>query len=54
MQQLDSHWTDFREISHPNIFRKSVLRTQVSLKLKKKRIMGILHKDVRTFIKASR
>jgi len=31
-EQLGSNWTDFREISYLNIFRKSVEKIQVSLK----------------------
>jgi hypothetical protein len=31
MEQLCSHWTDLREISHWSIFRKSVEKCQVSL-----------------------
>jgi hypothetical protein len=32
MEQLGSHWTDFYEIWYLSIFRKSVLKIQVSLK----------------------
>jgi hypothetical protein len=32
MQQLGSHWTDFREILNLSIFRKTVEKIQVSLK----------------------
>jgi predicted glycosyl hydrolase (DUF1957 family) len=32
MEQLDSHWTDFREIWYLRIFRNSVEKIQVSLK----------------------
>jgi hypothetical protein len=35
MEQLGSHWTDFHEIWHFNIFRKSVEKIQVSLKSNK-------------------
>ena len=31
-QQLGSHWTDFHEIWHLNIFREIVEKVQVSLK----------------------
>jgi hypothetical protein len=31
MEQLCYHWTDFREISYLNVFRKSVKKIQVSL-----------------------
>jgi len=31
-KQLDSHWTDFHEIWYLNIFLKSVMKIQVSLK----------------------
>jgi len=37
MEQLCSHWKDFREIRYLSIFRKSVETIQVSLKLKKKK-----------------
>jgi len=32
MEQLGSHWTDFHEIWHLSVFRKSVEKIQVSLK----------------------
>ena len=32
VEQLDSHWTDFDEIWYLSLFRKSVLKIQVSLK----------------------
>ena len=32
MEQLGSHWTDFREIRYLKVFRKSVEKMQVSLK----------------------
>jgi hypothetical protein len=32
MEQLDSHWTDFQEISYLSIFRKLVEDIKVSLK----------------------
>ena len=35
MEQLDSHWTDFREILYLSIFGKSVEVIQVSLKSEK-------------------
>ena len=35
VELLGFHWTDFHEILYPNIFRKSVERIQVSLKLDK-------------------
>jgi len=31
MEQFGSHWADFREILYLHIFRKYVLKTQVSL-----------------------
>jgi len=37
MEQLGSHWTDFREILHLSFFRKSVDKIQVSLKSDKKK-----------------
>jgi hypothetical protein len=33
MEQLGSHWTDFQKMLYLTIFRKSVLKIQVSLKL---------------------
>ena len=47
MEQLGSHWTDFHEIWHSSIFRKSVQRIQVSL-------TGTLYEDVLTFVTISR
>jgi len=32
MKKLDSHWTDFHEISYLHVFRKSVEKIQVLLK----------------------
>ena len=32
MEHLGSHWTDFHEIWYLNIFRKSIVNVQVSLK----------------------
>jgi hypothetical protein len=32
MEQLDSRWTDFHEILHFSVFRKTVEKIQVSLK----------------------
>jgi hypothetical protein len=48
MQQLISHWMDFREILCLNIFQKSFEKIQVSLKSDK--IMGILHDELCTFV----
>jgi len=39
MQQLGSHWTDFRKIWYLNIFRKSVEKIQASLKSDKKKVL---------------
>jgi hypothetical protein len=36
MKQLGSHWTDFHEILYLSIFRKSIEKSQVSLKSDKK------------------
>jgi len=36
MEQLGYHWTDFREISHLSIFRKTVKNSQISLNSDKK------------------
>ena len=52
MRQLGSHWTDFHEILHLSIFRKSVEKIQVSLKLTS--ITGTLHEDLCTFMIISR
>jgi len=41
MEQLGSHWTDFHKILYLGIFRKSVEKTGVSLKLDK--MAGTLH-----------
>ena len=41
MEQLGSHWTDFREILYLNIFRKSVAKIQVSLTLR--RLMSYIY-----------
>jgi ABC-type arginine/histidine transport system permease subunit len=35
MEQLGSHWTDFHEILYVTIFRKSIEKIQVLLKLDK-------------------
>jgi len=35
MEQLGSHWTDFHEIDILSVFRKSVEKIKVSLKLDK-------------------
>jgi len=35
MEHLGSHWTDFHEILYVSIFRKSVEKIQVLLKVKK-------------------
>ena len=35
MEQFGSHWTDFHEIGYLSIFRKTILKIQVSLKLDK-------------------
>ena len=47
-EQLGSHWTDFHEIWHLSIFRKSVEIIQVSLKSDKNN-SGTLHEDRYTF-----
>jgi hypothetical protein len=59
MEQLDSHWTDFREICHYKIFRKSVEKILLSLKSDKTNgcftflccnaVSDTLHEDPRTF-----
>ena len=49
MEQLCSHWKDFREIRYLSIFRKSVETIQVSLKLKKKRNTGTFDEELCTF-----
>jgi hypothetical protein len=36
MQQLSFHWADFHEILYLSIFKKSIEKIQVSLKLDKK------------------
>ena len=41
MEQLGSHWTDFREIWYLNIFRKYVEKVQVSLKFDKNNLYFI-------------
>jgi hypothetical protein len=38
MENLGSHWTDYREISYLRIFRKLVEKMQVSLKVDEKRV----------------
>jgi hypothetical protein len=48
MEQLGSHWTDFHEIWYLSIFRKSVEKIQVSLKMT--RTKGILHEDRHTLL----
>jgi hypothetical protein len=48
MEQLGSLWTDFDEILHLNIFRKTVEKIKVSLKSDKKK--GALHEDQYTFL----
>jgi hypothetical protein len=48
MEPLCSHWTDFREIWHLSIFRKSVEKIQVSLKSDK--ITAALREDRRAFM----
>jgi hypothetical protein len=53
VEQLGSHWKDFREILYLNIFRKSVERIQVPLK-SDKYIGHILHEDQYTFMIISR
>jgi hypothetical protein len=52
MEKLGSHWTDFHEIRHLCIFRKSVEKNQVSLKYHNNN--GTLHKDLCTFMIISR
>jgi hypothetical protein len=52
MEQLDSHWTDFHEISYLSIFRKSIEKIQVPLKSEK--ITGALRGDLCTFMTISR
>ena len=43
MERLGSHWTDFHEIWHFGIFRRSVQKIQVSLKSDKKiRVLYVL------------
>ena len=39
MQQLGSHWTDFRENSYLGIFRKSIEKIQVLLKSDNQRVL---------------
>jgi len=52
MEQLSSHCTDFHEISYSSIFRKTVKKTEVSLKSEKK--TGTLREDQYTFLIISR
>jgi hypothetical protein len=46
MEQLGSHWTDFHEILHSSIFRKSVEKIRVSLQSDKKK--RLLHTKTNT------
>jgi hypothetical protein len=48
MEQLSSHWKDFREVLYLSILRKSVIRIQVSLKSDKNN--GTSHGDEYTFL----
>jgi len=50
MEQLGYHWTDFREISHWSIFRKSVEMFQVSLMLDKNNGYSNVGSRVRAFM----
>jgi hypothetical protein len=50
MEQLGSHWTDFREISHWCIFRKSVEKFQISLMPDKNNGYSTVGSRVRTFM----
>jgi hypothetical protein len=52
MQQLGSHWTDFQDIWHLWIFRKSAKKIQVSLKSDKNK--GTSHEDQYIFLIISR
>ena len=52
MEKFGSHWTDFQEIWYFSIFRKSVEKSQGSLKSYKK--VGTLHEDLCTFMITSR
>jgi hypothetical protein len=48
MEQLDSRWTDFREICYLSTFRKSIETTQVSLNSDKNN--GTLYEARYTFL----
>jgi hypothetical protein len=52
MEQLGIHWMDFHEILQESIFRKSVKKSQVSLKSDNNN--GTLHEDLCTFMIISR
>jgi len=48
MEQLSSHWMDFREILYLIIFQKSVKKIKFSLQSNKDN--GYLHEDQYTFL----
>jgi len=52
MEQIGSHWTDFRENSYLSIFRKSFQKIQVLVKSGKN--VGTLHEDLCILVKISR
>jgi hypothetical protein len=51
MEQLNSHWTDFDEISYSRLFRKPVEKTKVLLKFDKSN--GTLLEDIFIFMTIS-
>jgi hypothetical protein len=52
IEQLGSHCKDFHEILYGNVFRKSVVKNEVSLNLT--RMTGNVHEDRYTFLITSR
>jgi hypothetical protein len=51
MEELTSHWTDFREIWHKDIFQKSVEKTEVSSKSVEKTEVSSKSVEKTSFIK---